>query len=174
MPLDIVDSHGLAEQSLSDISKALLLVRSIDNVSVQTLAVPWASRMHINMLSRSQQLSSSLCCMDFAQTLFEEERAAYDAALEDARDAEGNIDPLAALQHAATYQHHLASLIEIVLGMLLLLIALHCRSLMCHLEPCNPHTVRVIHQPNIYLLLQGRRCTACARAARRQSCSSGS
>jgi BRCC36 C-terminal helical domain len=50
------------------------------------------------------------------QTLFQEERAAYEAALEDARDTDGNIDPLAALQHAATYQHHLASLIEIILG----------------------------------------------------------
>ena len=52
------------------------------------------------------------------QTLFQEERAAYEAALEDARDTDGNIDPLAALQHAATYQHHLASLIEIILGAL--------------------------------------------------------
>ena len=48
--------------------------------------------------------------------LLREERSAYDAAMAAAVEADGVVNPLAALHHAATFQQHVCKLIELLLG----------------------------------------------------------
>ena len=48
--------------------------------------------------------------------LLREERRAYDTAMAAAFEADGSVDPLAALHHAATFQQHVCKLIELLLG----------------------------------------------------------
>ncbi len=48
--------------------------------------------------------------------LLEEEKGAFEAAMAEARDEGGRVDPLTALHHSAAFQHHVVSLVEIVLG----------------------------------------------------------
>lgn len=48
--------------------------------------------------------------------LLEEEKEAYEAAMVEACDADGCIDPLTAMHFSTTFQQHITTLIEIVLG----------------------------------------------------------
>lgn len=48
--------------------------------------------------------------------LVEEEKEAYEVAMREACDDNGQIDPITALHYSSAFQQHIASLIEIVLG----------------------------------------------------------
>ena len=54
--------------------------------------------------------------LSLMRTLLREERSAYDAAMGAAVEADGVVNPLAALHHAATFQQHVCKLIELLLG----------------------------------------------------------
>ncbi|DBA94347.1 TPA: hypothetical protein ACH3X1_001953 [Trebouxia sp. C0004] len=54
-----------------------------------------------------------------AKVLYQEEQKAFHAAMAESADSEGNINPLAAIQHATMYQQNLCRLMELVLAPML-------------------------------------------------------
>ncbi len=54
--------------------------------------------------------------LSLMRMLLREERSAYDATVAAAVEADGLVNPLAALHHAATFQQHVCKLIELLLG----------------------------------------------------------
>ncbi len=54
--------------------------------------------------------------LSLMRMLLREERSAYDTAMAAAVEADGLVDPLAAMHHAATFQQHVCKLIELLLG----------------------------------------------------------
>ena len=54
--------------------------------------------------------------LSLMRMLLREERSAYDIAMAAAVEADGFVDPLATLHHAATFQQHVCKLIELLLG----------------------------------------------------------
>ena len=90
--------------------------------------------------------------------------------MDEALDGEGNIDPLAAMQHTATYQQHLASLTELVLGERLHLLVSMQWQVPAYSVLCECHVsvdCKCIVPTPLLLLVQGLRCTASGRAAHR-------
>ena len=63
--------------------------------------------------------------------LLEEEKGAFEAAMAEARDEAGRANPLTALHHSAAFQHHVVSLVEVVLGAPARMDALLCRRIFC-------------------------------------------
>ncbi|KAL0048138.1 hypothetical protein WJX82_008679 [Trebouxia sp. C0006] len=87
---------------------------SADSVQWQRKGVP----LHI-VQSQGPMERTLTDIVALAKVLYQEEQKAFHAAMAESADSDGNINPLAAIQHATMYQQNLCRLMELVLAPML-------------------------------------------------------
>lgn len=87
---------------------------STDSVRWQRKGVP----LHI-VQSQGPMERTLTDIVALAKVLYQEEQKAFHAAMAESADSDGNINPLAAIQHATMYQQNLCRLMELVLAPML-------------------------------------------------------